>query len=65
MPTEYLFCMFGIKIRADIGNRGLGGYFGIPPLAENFSKIPPPPHGDFEKIRHFVPEIEEKRENFA
>ena len=35
-----------------------------PPLVENISKIPPPPE-DFEKIRHFVPEIEEKRENFA
>ena len=42
-----------------IGGRG---YFWYTPLAEIFSKIPP---GDFEKIRHFVPEIEEKRENFA
>ena len=38
-----------------IGSRG---FFGIPALAENFSKNTPPP-GDFEKIRHFVPEIEE------
>ena len=24
------------------GNRGVGGYFEIPPLAEKFWKIPPP-----------------------
>ena len=33
------------------GNRGVGGIFGIPPLAEIFSKIPPPP-GDFGSSRH-------------
>ena len=25
------------------GNRGIGGYFWYTPLAEKFSKIPPPP----------------------
>ena len=36
---------------------GIGGIFGIPPpWPKNFRKYSP---GDFEKIRHFVPEIEE------
>ena len=37
-----------ISLIAGNGNRGVGGYFEIPPLAEKFWKIPPPP-GDFGK----------------
>ena len=45
---------YGGMQTSEIGGRGV---FLVYPLAENFSKLPPP--GDFEKIRHFVPEIEE------
>ena len=43
-----------------MGGRGI---FGIPPDRKFFENTPPP--GDLGQIRHFVPVIEEKRENFA
>ena len=45
------------------GKGGSGVFLVYPPGRKFFENTPPP--GDFEKIRHFVPEIEEKPENFT
>ena len=47
-----LILLYINRYRPGNGNRGRG-YFWYTPLAENFSKIPPPPPGDSGSSRHF------------